>query len=148
MGEIGGGGISMDQVLAVVPVAGTGSPTAVVDQAAGSAGSPGQYAPFNHTHPSKARKARATTAADGTYTWTFDPPFTTGVTPIVCAIAETGVGVTDVVNVQVVGTPTNTSCKLQVNRTQRSVAAVLGLTILSVPASVGASVVHAIALEP
>lgn len=49
---------------------------------------------------------------------------------------------------KVVGRPTNTGCNLLVNRTVRSVAAVLGLTILSVPSSPGTTVIHCIALAP
>lgn len=112
------------------------------------------YALANHTHPSKVRKARVTTAADGTYTWNYTDaqgnpmPFDTGVIPIVQCIAETGVGVTDVFNAQIEGTPTNTSVKIRVARTQRSVVALIGLTILSIPASVGATPIHIIATAP
>jgi len=63
-------------------------------------------------------------------------------------VAEVATGVTDIVNVQVIDTPTNVSCKLLVNRANRSVAALLGLTILSLPAQPGVTWVHAIALEP
>lgn len=107
-----------------------------------------QYALANHTHASKARKIIATTAADGTYTWDYEAPFDAGITPIVVGVAVTAVGVTDVINLQVEGTPTNTQAKIRVNRTQRSAVALLGLTILSVPSSPGATVVHLIALAP
>lgn len=106
------------------------------------------YALANHTHASKVRKVRVQTATDDTLTWTFNPPFSAGVTPIVLAVAEAAAGVTDVINAQVVDTPSNTSCKILVNRTQRSAVALLGLTILSVPSSAGATWVHAVALEP
>lgn len=85
------------------------------------------------------QRARVTTAADGTYTWTFPTPF--AATPRVWAIVITAAGVTDVFNVQVDGTPTITQAKFRVNRTQLSVVALLGLTILSVPSSVGATTV-------
>lgn len=102
-----------------------------------------KYALADHTHASKLRRTRIQTAADGSVTWTFDPPFDVGVVPRINAIAETGVGVTDVINVQVEGTPTNTSCLLRVTRTQRSVVSLIGLTILSLPANPGATWVHA-----
>lgn len=105
------------------------------------------YAIANHTHASKARKVIATTAADGTYMFSYAAnPF---VNPPTClAVAETAAGVTDVINVQIVGTPTTTSVTFLANRVQRSVAAVLGLTVLSVPAQPGAIKIHAICLEP
>jgi hypothetical protein len=107
------------------------------------------YARADHTHPSKLRRAKIVTAADGTVTWTFSPPFDVGVVPCVLAIAETATGVTDVVNVQLEGVPTNTQAVLRVNRTQRSVVALIGLTVLSVPAgSVGATTIHAAAFAP
>jgi hypothetical protein len=129
-----------------VPQPATDAPPGVAD--ASATGTAPQYALANHTHASKARKARATTSASGAYTWTFDPPFTNGVVPIVVAVAETASGVTDLVNVQVTGTPTSTGCTLQVNRANRTVASLLGLTILSLPANPGATLIHAIALEP
>lgn len=124
------------------PIPGDTTPPAISDTGAVGV-NPNAYARADHTHPSKLRRARMQCAADGSLTWTFDPPFDPGVVPRINAIAETGVGVTDVVNVQVEGTPTNTTAQLRVNRTQRSVAAVLGLTVLSVPASVGVQWVHA-----
>lgn len=129
-----------------IPQPATAMPPSVADT--GAKGNSALYALADHTHASKVRKVRIQTAADGTYNWTFTPPFANGVTPIVLAVAEAAAGVTDVINAQVVDAPTNTACKLLVNRTQRSVAALLGLTILSVPASPGVTWVHAIALEP
>lgn len=114
----------------------------------GAVGSTLRYSMENHTHASKARKDRLQCAADGSLTWTFSTPFANGVIPRVIAVAETTVGVTDVVNVQVEGTPTNTGAVLRVTRTNRSVVALIGLTILSIPASVGVTWVHLVALEP
>lgn len=121
-------------------------PPAVAD--ASALGTVQKFALENHTHASKARKVRVQSAADGTITWTYATAFGAGVVPIVVAVAEVANGVTDVVNVQVVDTPTNTSCKLLVNRTNRSVVALIGLTVLSVPSQPGATWVHAVALEP
>lgn len=100
------------------------------------------YARADHVHPSTLRKARLQTATNGTLTWVFDVPFPNGTIPRINAIAETGVGNTDVVNVQVEGTPTATQAVLRVTRTNQTVVALLGLTILSIPASVGATWVH------
>lgn len=130
-----------------MPTAATIAPPSVADSSAlGTQNT--VYALANHTHASKARKIRTTSAADGSLVWTFTPPFTNGVTPIISAIAETSSGVTDVINVQIEGTPTSTSANLRVTRTNRSTVALIGLTVLSLPTSPGATVVHAIALEP
>jgi len=129
-----------------VPDPATSAPPGVQDS--GAVGSNMKYALADHTHASKVRKIRVQCAADGTLTWTYSTPFTNGVTPIVLAVAEVANGVTDVVNVQVVDTPTATSCKLLVNRTQRSVVSLIGLTVLSVPSQPGVTWVHAVALEP
>jgi hypothetical protein len=129
-----------------VPQPATATPPSVAD--ASNKGSGTRYALEDHTHASKARKARVHSAADGTITWTYSTPFDVGVVPRVVAVAEVASGTTDVVNVQVIGTPTNTACQLLVNRTNRSVVALLSLTILSGPAQPGATWVHAVALEP
>lgn len=129
-----------------VPQPATSTPPAVTDS--GALGNSSKCALENHTHASKARKARVQSAADGLITWVYSTPFDVGVVPRVVAVAEVAAGVTDVVNVQVVGTPTNTQCQLLVNRTARSVVSLIGLTILSVPAQPGATWVHAVALEP
>lgn len=129
-----------------VPLPATGMPPGVSDS--GNKGSIPRYALEDHTHASKARKERIQSAADGTITWTYPTPFPAGVIPRVVAVAEVASGVTDVVNVQVIDTPTNTSCKLLVNRANRSAASLLGLTVLSIPSQPGVTWVHVIALEP
>jgi len=112
------------------------------------------YALANHTHPSQVRKARLQTDSSGVVTWIYtdkngDPmPFSAGVVPRICALAETGVGINDVYNAQIEGVPTNTQVKIRVAVAQRSVAALLGLTVLSIPASVGVTWVHLVALAP
>lgn len=132
--------------LGAIPQPATASPPGVSDS--GAQGDILRYAMENHTHASKARKARIQSAADGTITWTYSTPFGAGVVPRVIAVAEVATGVTDVVNVQVIDTPTNVSCKLLVNRTNRSTVSLIGLTVLSVPTQPGATWVHAVALEP
>lgn len=129
-----------------LPLPATTMPPGVADS--GALGSSQKYALENHTHASRARKARIQTGVDGSIVWTFSTPFDAGVVPRVVAVAEVPSGTTDVVNVQVVGTPTNTGCTLLVNRTNRSTVALLGLTILSLPSQPGATWVHAVALEP
>ncbi len=136
----------IDALANAIPKPATAMPPSVADS--GAKGSDVKYALADHTHASKARKARMQCAADGTLTWVYSTPFDVGVVPRVVAVAEVASGVTDVVNVQVVGTPTNTQCQLLVNRTQRSVVSLIGLTVLSVPAQPGVTWVHAVALEP
>jgi len=97
--------------------------------------------------PFSAQRIRVQTAADGTYTWNYPTPFASGVVPKISVCAEAGVGVTDVINAQTDGPPTNTQCKIRVTRTQQSVVALLGLTILSVPASPGVTWVSIIAFQ-
>lgn len=129
-----------------IPQPATTMPPGVSDS--GALGTVQKFALADHTHASKARKERMQSAADGTITWTHSTPFAAGVVPRVVAVAEVASGVTDVVNVQIVDTPTNTQCKLLVNRTARSVVSLIGLTVLSVPSQPGVTWVHAVALEP
>jgi len=112
--------------IAVIPTPGAQSP----------------YARADHVHASKSRRSRLQTAVDGTLTWTYPTAFDVGVVPQIQALAETAVGVTDVINVQIEGTPTNVSCKIRVTRTQQSFASLLGITVLSIPPSVGVQWVH------
>lgn len=130
----------------IVPQPATSMPPSVSDT--GAVGNSEKYALENHTHASKARKDRLQSANDGTITWVYPTPFAAGVVPRVVAVAEVPSGVLDVVNVQVVGTPTNTQCQLLVNRTNRSVVSLIGLTVLSIVAQPGPTWVHAVALEP
>lgn len=89
-----------------------------------------------------------TTAVDGTVTWTYPVAYPSGQVPIVVGVAQATFGATDVINVQLDGTPTNTAAKFRVTRTQQSVVALIGLTILSVPASVGATTLYVTARAP
>lgn len=94
------------------------------------------------------RRERVTTATDGTYNWTFPTPFAAGVVPRIWGQCVTGAGILDVLNVQTEGAPTNVSCNIRVARTQRSVVALIGLTILSIPATIGATQVDLFAITP
>lgn len=136
---------ALSAVAATVPPPADGAPPAVSD--ASAKGSITKYAMENHTHASKLRKIRDVTAADGSYTWTYATPFDVGVVPIILGVAETTVGNTDIINLQVEGTPTATSCKVRVTRTNRSVVALIGLTVLSLPASPGATPIHLVAIS-
>lgn len=85
------------------------------------------------------QKMSATTAADGTYTWTYPVAYTSGYVTTITGIAQSTLGSTDVINLQLDGPVTNTQAKVRVTRTQITVVGLLGLSILSVPASAGAT---------
>lgn len=91
---------------------------------------------------------RATTISAGTYTWTYPVAYAGGVVPIVTCTAETPAATTYIVNCQLDGPPTNTQAKFRVNRSDITVVALLGLTILSIPASPGAITIHITAQAP
>lgn len=101
----------------------------------GPSGSPGTPAKLTQS-------TVAITNAAGVYTWTFPTPF--AAMPRVVAGIQAA---TDIFDVKVTAVST-TQCTVQVGRTQAAVVALLGLTILSVPASVGATTVHIIACAP
>lgn len=130
-----------------IPTPATSTPPAVADS--GAQGSSAMvYARADHTHASKARRDRIASATDGTITWTFNPPFPAGVVPRCFGQAVTANGVTDIINVQTEGAPTNTGVKMKVTRSNRAVVALIGLTVLSVVATPGATDVDVFALEP
>lgn len=131
-----------------MPTPATSAPPSVADSSAKGT-TEALYALADHTHASKARKIRAQCDASGLLVWAFDPPFATGVVPIVVGQAEAPKGSTDVINSQLDGVATNTGCTIKVTRTQRSFLSLLGLNILSVPSGgTGVMFVDAVALEP
>ncbi len=114
--------------------------TPLVDANTGSAGTSTSSARADHVHPlpTIVNLASVTTATDGTYTWTYPVAYAAGKVPNIQAICQATSGTTDVLNVQVDGVPTNTQCKFRVTRTSQTVVSLLGLTILSVPGTIGA----------
>ncbi len=85
--------------------------------------------------------------AASTYTWTYPTPFPAGVTPMCNAIAQVASGNTDLFNVQIVGTPTNTQCVFQINRVSAGLLALL-LGALSLNPTPAAITLHMWAVEP
>lgn len=85
--------------------------------------------------------ATITTNAAGQFTWTYPTPFSAP--PTVTATVHAS---SDVYDVKITSR-TATSCSIQIGRTQVAVVALLGLSILSVPSSVGATTVCLIASE-
>lgn len=131
-----------------IPDPASSMPPGVSD--AGALGSnTNQYARADHTHASKARKAFASMQSNvGTYTWIYPTAFGAGVVPICNAIAQTAAGVTDLINVQIEGAPTNTQCVFRVTRYSQSFLSLLGINILGLNTGALAITLHCLALEP
>lgn len=146
MAEINSPGISLDQVQSLIPQPATAMPPGVADT--GQKGTDTRYALADHTHSSKARKEIKTMpSASSTYTWAYPVPFASGVIPVVSGIVQVPNGTTDLFNVQIVGTPNNTQCVLQINRVSAGLLALL-LGALSLNTTPIAATLHLIALEP
>lgn len=104
----------------------------------GPEGPPGENA--------KLRQAvRATTAANGSYTWVFPEPYPSGIAPVITVTAQAGGSA--IINTKV-SSATNTQCVVQVALANATTVSLLGLTILSVPASPGAQIVNITAESP
>jgi len=129
------------------PTPATMMPPGVADS--GALGTDLSYALANHTHASKARKGIASMGSTvGTYTWVYPTAFGVGVVPICNGIAQTAVGVTDLVNIQIEGAPTNTQCTFRVTRYSRSFLSLLGLDVLTFNSASIPITLHMLALEP
>lgn len=130
-----------------IPTPAVATPPCIAD--AGTVGTgPTVYALANHTHCSKVRKGIVTTDSTGVATVTFTTAFGAGITPVCVANADPPAGTLDVINVQGDGDPTNTQATFRITRTNRSVVALIGLTVLSLPASPGATKFHYACFEP
>ncbi len=105
------------------------TPPALSDM--GSVGSNLRYAREDHTHASKVRRAVVAVGSSvGTYVWNFANPFAPGTTPVCQAIAQTARGVTDLINVQIDGAPTNSSMTVRITRYSQTFLSLLGINIL------------------
>lgn len=137
---------ALNALAASVPAPAAAVPPAVADSSAlGTETS--KFALANHTHSSKLRKGKTTTSS-ATVTWVYPTPFAAGVSPICLAIAQAPAGSTDLFNVQLNGTPTNTQCVFQINRVSPGLLSLL-LGALSINPNPAANVViHMTALEP
>lgn len=136
--------LSMADVQAVMPQPASSAPPSVADASA-LGNTTTTYALSNHTHASKARKGRVLVPISGVFDVTFSVSFTG--TPLCVLTAETTAGDTNVVNAQIDGVTTSTGFRIRITRTQQSVVALLGLTILSVPTQI-ATWTHYICIEP
>lgn len=129
-----------------IPQPATSMPPGVADN--GLKGTDTRYALADHTHASKARKQLVTMgSASSTYTWTYPTAFGAGVVPVVSGIVQVPNGTTDLFNVQIVGTPSNTQCTFQINRVSAGLLSLL-LGALSINPNPIAATLHLIALEP
>lgn len=134
-------------IMAAIPQPASVAPPGVSDSGA-KGGASGIYALADHTHASKARKQiQVMPSASTTYAWTYPTAFAAGVTPIVSAIVQVSAGNTDLFNVQIMGTPTNTGCVFQINRVSSGLLALLTGALSLNPTPVAATL-HMIALEP
>lgn len=132
--------------VSAIPQPATAMPPGVADN--GVKGTDTRYALADHTHASKARKQIVVMgAAASTYTWTYPTAFGAGVVPVVSGIVQVPNGTTDLFNVQIVGTPSNTSCTFQINRVSAGLLSLL-LGALSINPTPIAATLHLIALEP
>lgn len=140
-----GGAAFFDTSL--VPGPAQNTPPGVTDS--GSQGDITRYAMENHTHASRVRKwTTALNSNVGTYTWTYPTPFPNGTVPVCSGIAQTGAGITDLVNVQIEGTPTATQCVFRITRYSQSFLSLLGINILGFNNAALAISLHMVALEP
>lgn len=83
--------------------------------------------------------SQLTSNVAGSAVWTYPPPCTQNSRFWAQPVVSTS---NQLVNVQNVGLPTSTSQTFQVNVTNFSVVSLIGLTILSVPSSPGATVIN------
>lgn len=144
--QISNPGMSPTEVEALMPQPATVPPPSVADS--GAIGTtPTRYALENHTHASKARKGRILVPVSGVFDVAFSMPFPSGNAPLCVTTAETTAGDTAVVNTQIDGATSSTGFRIRITRTQQSVVALLGLTILSVPTQI-ATYAHYICIEP
>lgn len=122
-----------------------------VTGAAGSAGAAGTNGSngTNGTNGTIFQSATATTDTAGLYAWTYPTPYAGGIVPQCWGQAQgpnPAGGV--LVNIQNEGAATNTARSFRVTKTNASVVALIGLTILSIPASVGATTIDVFCKAP
>ena len=86
-------------------------------------------------------------SASTTFTWVYPTAFAAGVVPVVSGIVQVPNGTTDLFNVQIVGTPSNTQCVLQINRVSSGLLSLLTGALSINPTPIAATL-HLIALEP
>lgn len=107
----------------------------------GNAGLQGMQGPAG-TPAKMAHSIIAVTNASGEYTFTFPTAFAQN--PTIAATVQSSTA--DIYDVKITEIST-THCKIKLGRTTATAVTLLGLTILSVPSSVGAQTVHIIACE-
>ena len=95
------------------------------------------------------QQASVTTDASGLYVWDFAVLYAPGTVPNCWAQAvgpnpQAGV----VVNVQTEGMPTNAQARFRVTKSNVTLVGLLGISVLSIPASVGATVINVFCDKP
>lgn len=89
------------------------------------------------------QKSRAQTNGTGDYTWSYPNAYGSGIVPIISVVPEGGSSVP--LNVQIVGTPTNTSCTFKVLSLPST--SVLSIVVLGAPTGTQAYL-HMTAIAP
>lgn len=142
MAEVSGsGGMTLDQVAALMPKPATSAPPAVALNSA--SGSAVRYALEDHTHQSRLQATRAlfTPDANGRFVWSFPLPYDAGVVPIVEVTAETPAGVAYRNDASILqGSTTNTQTTIVVTRLNQNVVVGLLNAVLPVFAPATGSV--------
>lgn len=138
---------SLDALAATIPLPSSTMPPGVADS--GTVGTSPRYALADHTHAAKVRKSVAAIQSNvGTYTWTYPTAFAAGVAPLCNGIAQTAAGITDLINIQIEGTPTNTQCVFRITRYSQSFLSLLGINILGFNTAAIPISIHMTAFEP
>jgi len=123
MGEVSSPGVTVPEMMALMPQPATSAPPAV--QIDSSKGDAPRYALENHTHQSRLQATRAlfTPDANGRFVWSYPLPYDAGVTPVVEVTAETPAGVTYRNDASILqGSSTNTQATIIVTRLPQSLA--------------------------
>jgi hypothetical protein len=94
------------------------------------------------------RSKRVQCAADGTYIWTYDTPFASGVVPIIEAVVEAPSGASVPYDIQLNGTPSNTACQIKVIKAVGTSLSILVLGTVQLFTTPGATFIHLTAREP
>lgn len=136
----------IDSIKASIPKPSEALPAGVADSSM-MGSDPTKYATEGHVHASKVRKQRVAVSVT-LYTWAYPTPFASGVAPICNAIAQCPVGTTDLINCQIDGAPTNTSCVIRITRYTQGVVGLINGVLAVNTTPLPGLILHLSALEP
>lgn len=149
-GSTGAPGAAASMSVGTVSTLSAGAPATVTNSGSSSAAVLNFGLPQGALGPACATcQARSIlTATDGTVTWTYPVAFASGIVPVVNGVAQATAGSLDIINVQLDGIPTNVQAKFRVTRTVQTVVSLLGLTLISVPSTIGVTTLYVTAQAP